>query len=247
MKAKNRKKYRAVTAALSVAAVGLLALGSVTGARAALTSISEDYISEFGTQHIGVSLVEQTGDHDAQTIADDGELLVNLVGKDEPFVIGKKYDEKLMAQNTGAIDEYVRMTVRKYWTDDSGKRVNLSPGLIKLSFNESDWIKVDENPDDEIIVLYYKKPLAAGEGSGAGEMTKEALETLRVDNEILKWVEQSTEGNVITTTYAYSGISVGLDADVDAVQTHNAHDAILSAWGDDVTIDAASGAITGVN
>ena len=35
----------------------------------------------------------------------------------------------------------------------------------------------------------------------------------------------------ITTTYEYDGASFVLEATVDAVQTHNAEDAIKSAWG----------------
>lgn len=41
---------------------------------------------------------------------------------------------------------------------------------------------------------------------------------------------------VITTTYDYDGVQFNLEAEVDAVQTHNAADAILSAWGVRVNI-----------
>ena len=47
-----------------------------------------------------------------------------------------------------------------------------------------------------------------------------------------------TEGNTIRYVYDYSGYSFTLDAEVDAVQTHNAQDAIKSAWGVDVNISA---------
>lgn len=40
----------------------------------------------------------------------------------------------------------------------------------------------------------------------------------------------------ITTTYEYDGAQFVLEATVDAVQTHNAKDAIKSAWGVDVNI-----------
>ncbi|MCI9600135.1 MAG: hypothetical protein HFI17_06465 [Lachnospiraceae bacterium] len=42
-------------------------------------------------------------------------------------------------------------------------------------------------------------------------------------------VEQN--GNTITTTYKYDGVEFHVDVEVDAVQTHNAEDAIRSAWG----------------
>ena len=41
---------------------------------------------------------------------------------------------------------------------------------------------------------------------------------------------------VVKTTYKYNGYMFVLEAEVDAVQTHNAEDAIKSAWGVDVNI-----------
>lgn len=38
-------------------------------------------------------------------------------------------------------------------------------------------------------------------------------------------------------TYAYDGYNFQLEAEADAVQTHNAQDAIKSAWGVDVDVD----------
>ena len=49
-------------------------------------------------------------------------------------------------------------------------------------------------------------------------------------------VTQTQEGNVITTTYDYEGVTLNLEAEVDVVQTHNAEDAILSAWGRKVSL-----------
>ena len=40
----------------------------------------------------------------------------------------------------------------------------------------------------------------------------------------------------ITTKFNYDGVQFNIDAQVDAVQTHNAVDAIKSAWGIDVEI-----------
>ena len=47
----------------------------------------------------------------------------------------------------------------------------------------------------------------------------------------------------ITYEYEYDGYMAHIDAEVDAVQTHNAKDAIKSAWGVDVNI-AADGALS---
>ena len=39
----------------------------------------------------------------------------------------------------------------------------------------------------------------------------------------------------ISNTYKYNGIEFGLKVEADAVQTHNAKDAIRSAWGIEVS------------
>ena len=238
---KNRKNHasKKITAAIAVAAVALIAFGGITGARAALT-YSEIFRSDFGTQNIGVGLVEQTGTNDAEQIPDDGELLTKLVGEDESFIVGKVYDELLSAENTGTIDEYVRMTVRKYWLDGNGKRVDLSPELINLTFNEDEWIMVDTDPADETIVLYYKAPLTTEQGT-----TEEAVKTIGVDSEIAKYVDQTITGKTIQTEFAYDGLQIALDVDVDGVQTHHAQDAMLSAWGVNATF--SGDALTAVN
>ena len=46
--------------------------------------------------------------------------------------------------------------------------------------------------------------------------------------------------NIITTTYDYDGLQFCVEASVDAVQEHNAEDAILSAWGRKVSISNGS-------
>ena len=46
----------------------------------------------------------------------------------------------------------------------------------------------------------------------------------------------TANGSRITTTYDYDGARFCLEATVDAVQEHNAEDAIWSAWGRRVTV-----------
>ena len=47
---------------------------------------------------------------------------------------------------------------------------------------------------------------------------------------------ESEKGKSITYTYKYNGYTFHIDAEVDAVQTHNAKDAIKSAWGVDINV-----------
>ena len=81
-------------------------------------------------------------------------------------------------------------------------------------------------------VLYYTKALKAGKPTPA------LSDTLRINPSIASDVKQnvSEDGKTITYTYKYNGYTFHIDAEVDAVQTHNAKDAIKSAWGVDVNV-----------
>ena len=48
--------------------------------------------------------------------------------------------------------------------------------------------------------------------------------------------ENGREYKTITYEYEYDGYTFKIQADVDAVQTHNVVDAVKSAWGVDVTV-----------
>ena len=50
------------------------------------------------------------------------------------------------------------------------------------------------------------------------------------------YVTEKDGYQTITTTYAYDGYNFQIEAEADAVQTHNAKDAIKSAWGVDVNV-----------
>ena len=55
---------------------------------------------------------------------------------------------------------------------------------------------------------------------------------------------ENPDGSV-TNQFIYNGVSFGIDVLVDSVQNHNAHDAMLSAWGKNVTV-SDGGPITAV-
>ena len=86
-----------------------------------------------------------------------------------------------------------------------------------------------------------------------GEETDPATDWITVDSAIKAVVEtvtttkdETTGMTTIVTTYSYDGLKFVLEAEAEGVQTHNAQDAIHSAWGRKVTIDPATGKITGV-
>ena len=153
------------------------------------------------------------------------------------MIPGKRYKERLGVTNSGSIDSYVRVILYKSWTDPKGnKDTSLSPKLIDLNLLTGNGWVADENAStDERTVLYYTGILPAGES------TPDFADTLKIDNSVAdrvtETVSQDADGNkTITTVYEYDGYRFNLEAEVDAVQTHNARDAIKSAWGVEVNV-----------
>ena len=240
---KNRRKASRgrKTTYLLLALAAVLLLGSAVGStRAALTYYSENYTAEIQVHQIGVSLLENGNVVSSRNYVKDsfeetgGALLTNLTGKDEKLVLGKKYNEKLTVLNSGSIDEYVRVRIYKYWTekDSKTKVTTLSPDLIKLNFvNTGQWINPNPEAENrECTELYYKGILPSG------NTAVEFADGISIDGQLAAEAEIKQEGNTITTTYKYDGVEFHVNVEVDAVQTHNAQDAIRSAWG----VDAAS-------
>lgn len=233
-----------IRAAALLSASAILLLGSTAGsARAALTYYSENYAAQVTVSNIGVSLSENGETVSRRDYASDGkwneksgELLKALQGIDvKP---GKSYEERLSVTNSGSIDTYVRVILKKSWKDAEGnKDTNLSPALIELGFvPDSGWIIDEEASTPERTVLYYTKILPAG------GTTPAFTDTVRIDPQISTKVETETTVDengykTITYKYAYDGYTFSVEAEADAVQTHNAADAIRSAWGRNITVE----------
>jgi hypothetical protein len=84
-------------------------------------------------------------------------------------------------------------------------------------------------------VFYYNSILKKGQTS------TDFTDKISISGDIAAIVGQTSQTDdngltTITTTYEYDGAQFVLEATVDAVQTHNAKDAIKSAWGVDVNI-----------
>lgn len=248
---KKKKKSFPKKPALVLTAAALLLVGSTVGStRAALTYYSENYSAQMNMQSIGVSLLENDKVVSSRDYVSNNEwkgtsqgtLLTNLLGKDETFTPGKKYNEAISVKNSGTIDTFVRVIITKSWQDEEGKKnTTLSPDLIELNFlTDNGWeIAKDQSYQSEQsdqykerTVLYYTKALKAGKPTPA------LSDTLRINPSIASDVKQnvSEDGKTITYTYKYNGYTFHIDAEVDAVQTHNAKDAIKSAWGVDVNV-----------
>lgn len=238
---KKKKKSFPKKPALVLTAAALLLVGSTVGStRAALTYYSENYSAQMNMQSIGVSLLENDKVVSSRDYVSNNEwkgtsqgtLLTNLLGKDETFTPGKKYNEAISVKNSGTIDTFVRVIITKSWQDKEGKKnPKLSPDLIELNFlTDNGWQIAKDQSTTERTVLYYTKAVAAGDSTPA------LSDTIRIKPSIAKDVTKHVDGNTITYTYKYNGYTFHIDAEVDAVQTHNAKDAIKSAWGVDVNV-----------
>lgn len=231
---------------LSAAAL-LLAASALGSAQAALTYYSENYSAQMNISSIGVSLTEngQRVSYRDYEHRDDswnerqGRLLEHLLDdeKEEKIIPGKKYQERIGVRNSGDIDTYVRVILYKDWQDADGRRDTfLSPDMIGLELDLGrNWILDEKASTTERTVLYYTGILPAG-GS-----TEDLSKTLKIDAGIAAKARETVSLNeqghkTITTEYAYDGYRFNLTAEADAVQTHNAQEAIKSAWGVDVDI-----------
>ena len=217
-------------------ACALLLAGGIYVAQAELRIRSSLYDAAVATGNLGVQLYENgttlVAEQKGGSASAAGELMLDFDDYVEP---GMRYEEKLHVANSGGIDEYIRVSVYKYWQDKDGKRPDLDPSLIELEWNtKSGWIKDPASETKERTVLYYTSPVAPGGKTGT------FLEAVTINGkvaDIVTQTEEKTEGGTqIRTTFMYEGAEFHILTVVDAVQTHNAEDAVKSAWGTNVSI-----------
>ena len=252
---------------LAVACVTLI-YSSASVTRSKLAYESELYKGGVTVDNIGISLYENGNfvarrdnviigednawdrtDNDSDRDA-DGVLFGNLLGSDRYLKLGHKYKEELTVKNSGAIPQYARLLIRKYWSDDTGKRVDRDTSLIDLELNLDDW-RIDEKYEEskkqgetincpEMVVLYY--PIILAPKGEQGDTTPPATRSVTVNGLAAASVHTSTTMNpdgstTVRTLYDYDGLHFNIEVEADAVQTHNAHSAMTSAWGVSYPVD----------
>lgn len=244
-KMKDRKKGTAPVLLLC-ASVALLLLSTVGSTRAALTYYSENYAMEVTVSSIGVTLQENGRPvsyrnylRDDWSDSGHGDLLAGLVPEGETLTPGKSYAESLSVLNSGAIDTYVRVILYRSWQDSQGNKLtDLSPDLIEFDLAEdSGWVVDEKASTPERMVLYYTKVLPSQESTPA------LCDAVRISSGIYQevegvTVEETGEGKTFRTIYRYDGCWMNVKAEADAVQTHNAAQAVKSAWGVDADVAA---------
>ena len=86
------------------------------------------------------------------------------------IVPGDTLDESVTAfqvNNRAEIDEYTRVTIRKFWVDENGEKdLDKDAGLLTMTVNGADWLTAEGGvsfSSGETDVFYYDRPLAPGE------------------------------------------------------------------------------------
>ncbi len=238
---KKAFRSRKFTIFLLVLAMVMLAIGSIGITMAALNVFSGTYNPTFRMSNAGATLLENGSAVAANGAS--GDIIKGIVKDGESFQVGREYPVELKVQNTGAIPEYVRVSVYKYWIDPSGtplpngwvngeggKLKYLDPDLIEVKLNTSGGWTVDTAATTkERTVLYYSAPLAPGESSTS------FAQSVKVNGDILKFVTVRTEtadGKTVSYyEYAYDGLSFAVEVQADTVQAKHGDDARTSAWG----------------
>ena len=266
MKARESKANGGLlTISLFVVAAILLAFSAAGSSRAALTYFSETYGAELSMKDIGVTLLENgvgvsNRDYNNEALGDNwyestGWLLTGLLEEGKGLELNHTYDEPLAVYNSGNIDEYVRVSIYRYWTTTNPyttsseaevKKLDVSPELIDLHLlcdqtgYSNGWVEDTSSSTKERTVLYYQGVLSTEtEGTRTSPLFADKL-TIRESDGLTAGmrarVTTTEKDGVITTVYDYDGLYFVLRVDVDAVQTHNSAAAIKSAWGIDMGV-----------
>jgi hypothetical protein len=220
---------------LFLVALALVLVGGIGAAQSAPRIQSADWRGQVELTDISTSLLENGG-----VVASHGgedASLGKVEGLDETglisdyffsanadkglktpddFTIGESYKEELSVRNDGTIPEYVRVTVYRYWVDADGKKcTDLKPEYIEMDLTGTGWIEDTDAKTQERTVLYYSNVVDFNDGNNT---TEPFNTTLRINP-------------AVVSDSAYAGKEFRVKAVVDAVQTHNADQAKLSAWG----------------
>lgn len=214
---------------LFVMAAGLLMATGIEGTRAVLNEQSSPFHATMEVSSIDVALIENN-----ETVArngynndqKEGTLKLQNVNTEKKLKLGYKYPEQIKVQNIGSVPQFVRVTLTKYWTDDSGKRVDLDPAYIELDGVGAGWQKDENSSTAEREVYYYMSVL------NNEDVTSNLTETIRIDPKVMNEKEGSK--------YNYDQLEFHLEAKVDAVQNRHIVDAAKNAWGVNVAGDENS-------
>lgn len=244
---KKLKKFLSASklhAVLFILMVSLVLSATVGATYASVSYLSSTYGPEVSMQDIGISLLEngeKVSWRDYNRNTDDvwetgsGILFANMLGGDKEVVVGKQYQEAFSVENSGTINEWVRVNIIVYWEDENGeKQPELEPSYIGLNIlcdatgYNNGWLLDKESSTRERTVLYYNR-LLYSDGNGVS-VTPPFTDTLTLNSAVGSETTMSGE-------YVYDGKKFIVEIGAYGVQEHNGKDAIWSAWGRNVIIE----------
>lgn len=201
---------------LLVALVGVLVATTMIGGSLAYFSAEGSKVQQqINTMTLSIQLQDVIIDANGEEIGvepAEGALSV------EHVMPGAVIDKTMRVHNPEEVTEYVRVSIRKYWTQASDAGVVKLPDkdaaaitLHPINTGETErerWIVVKET--DEHMILYYTKPLAEGEN------TKNFMDQVLISEKLKN---------------DYVNLGITLEFETEGVQIFAAEDAFLSEWG----------------
>ena len=145
-------------------------------------------MSSIGTSIVenGVVVANRNYGSDGKWDETSGILFRNIVDVNGNLKIGKKYPYEISVKNSGKIDTYVRIILKKsMYNKDGEKATDLSLDALDLHLlNSDDWIVDETVTTKDRMVMYYKKILLVG------ETTTSLTDYIRIDDSILWKAEE---------------------------------------------------------
>lgn len=215
------------------------------GTKAALNVTGDPFEANIHTDMVAVQITEAGEPVGVKELPDgdtSGTIFTNVPSKFEP---GMTYPAEVGVTNTGEADAYVRVVVRKYWLktteeNTTEKGLSLSPSYIE-PIVASKWKAVadaNNGEETETVIYYYQGKLGTeGEAASADLFTGIRINEAVLTNGRVTTNTTKHEGvTVINYVYEYDGLTFVVEAEAQAVQTHNAELAIKSVWGVDSSV-----------
>ena len=171
---------------LSTAAL-LVAISIVGGSLAATSAVGQKATNDLAAPTLAVSI--------------DSSAAAELTLDSTSAMPGDELAASFTIENTADVPLYARVTVTKYWADETSQKNNETKdaALIGMSADSAQWLQAEDiltGTSGETEVYYYALPLQPGQ---AADLDLTLLLDLSLGNE-------------------YRDASVMLDASVDAVQ-----------------------------
>ena len=187
-----------------IAALVIIVTGTITGASMAAYHAAAHTDKTIKTSSLDIRLNIEGGVSDG-----DGNIIFS--SKD---IKNNRIDEKVSALNCGKKAQYVRVKIDKSWINNNLKGDKAcKAGLIESKYiginliNQDDWIIPQDSLNEGEYIL------------NPNEKTSAFMDSFTLFD------------NIMENTNKYSGLSVKINFDAQAVQTTAAKDAMLNEWG----------------